>query len=572
MIGLRNYGVANLIGDCWQISGEPQMLMLFKRMFRATDGQHGVLKIAHTPANAELIEWFVLRYPLEMSAMAASLLANSADTARRIRTAGDDILKGNAREITVGTKIPLRHYQTQAVQLLEMRNALLVGDDLGLGKTCIALGAIAIGMQPAIIVCQTHLQRQWVDEAHKFLSDVKPHIVKKGTPYELPEHNLLVITYSKLSGWADHLLGYKFIGFDEVQELRISNSNKYMAASHLSKVIPYRLGLTATPVYNYGDEIFTILDCLTPDCLGQWHEFCREWCSPIGKNHHKVKEPAAFGNYLAEHHLFLRRRRQEVGRELPAVTRVAEEVEYCADDLLRNKDRHLELAQTVLRGEWKARGQAALELDAMLRMQTGIAKAAYVAAFVRQLVDSGESVVLAGWHREVYTIWQTLFKAWGIVSALYTGSESPNQKSGSVEDFQNGFAQVLILSLRSGAGLNGLQDKSCVIVFGELDWSPQVHEQCIGRLNRDGQANPVTAVYLYANEGSDPVIMQVLGVKKNQSEGIINPNDKPEDLIGQQVETNRVSALARQILKDSKVSIEPQAEPELLAWASNKEE
>jgi hypothetical protein len=31
------------------------------------------------------------------------------------------------------------------------------------------------------------------------------------------------------------------------------------------------------------------------------------------------------------------------------------------------------------------------------------------------------------------------------------------------------------------------------IVFGELDWSPSVHEQAIGRLQRDGQTNKVVA-------------------------------------------------------------------------------
>src|SRR5579884_3848269 len=43
------------------------------------------------------------------------------------------------------------------------------------------------------------------------------------------------------------------------------------------------------------------------------------------------------------------------------------------------------------------------------------------------------------------------------------------------------------MSLRSGAGLDGLQEDCTVGVFGELDWSPEQHRQCIGRLDRDGQ-------------------------------------------------------------------------------------
>lgn len=43
---------------------------------------------------------------------------------------------------------------------------------------------------------------------------------------------------------------------------------------------------------------------------------------------------------------------------------------------------------------------------------------------------------------------------------------------------------AVIMSLRSGAGVDGLQKHSRVAVFGERDWSPQVHEQCIGRIRR----------------------------------------------------------------------------------------
>lgn len=65
------------------------------------------------------------------------------------------------------------------------------------------------------------------------------------------------------------------------------------------------------------------------------------------------------------------------------------------------------------------------------------------------------------------------------------------------------------------------------MVFGELDWSPGVHHQCIGRLDREGQRcypEAVTAVYLVATDGSDPPIMEVLGVKASQASNIIDPS------------------------------------------------
>jgi len=51
-----------------------------------------------------------------------------------------------------------------------------------------------------------------------------------------------------------------------------------------------------------------------------------------------------------------------------------------------------------------------------------------------------------------------------------------------------------------------------------------MHEQVIGRLHRDGADGPVTAYYLVAEDGSDPIVADVLGIKKEQVEGIRNPD------------------------------------------------
>lgn len=167
------------------------------------------------------------------------------------------------------------------------------------------------------------------------------------------------------------------------------------------------------------------------------------------------------------------------------------------------------------------------------------------------MVKSGEKVVLTGWHRNVYDVWLAAFKEVGIKAVLYTGSESPTQKTAAVREFTHGDAQVFIMSLRSGAGLNELQKASRVIVHGELDWSPQVHYQCEGRLNRDEQIGQVSVIYLVTEDGSDPDIAMTLGLKKLQSEGIIDHDlaEKETDAMLAQVEIPRASLLAKSVLE-----------------------
>jgi len=126
-----------------------------------------------------------------------------------------------------------------------------------------------------------------------------------------------------------------------------------------------------------------------------------------------------------------------------------------------------------------------------------------------------------GWHRNVYDIW--LKELYEFNPVLYTGSENARQKDAAKEAFLEGRSNLLIMSLRSGVGLDGLQTVCKTVVFGELDWSPQVHEQVIGRLRRDGQEDRVTAIFLVSDGGSDPLMVDLLGLKAEQATAIIDP-------------------------------------------------
>ncbi len=297
------------------------------------------------------------------------------------------------------------------------------------------------------------------------------------------------------------------------------------AAEHIARAADFRMGLSATPIYNFGGEMFSVLDVLRPDALGTRDEFIREWCTDLGNDRLSVKHPKAFGTYLRDEGLMLRRTRADVGRELPELTKVPHHIDAEPEALERIHGSAAELARLILAGTGLARGEklrAAEELSYLLRQATGIAKAPFVADFVRLLVESGEKVVLYGWHRAVYDVWAERLK--DLSPVFYTGTESPKQKDEAKAAFlADGPSKVLVMSLRAGAGLDGLQGHCRTVVFGELDWSPGVHEQCIGRVHRDGQPDKVVAYFLVADTGSDPVVADVLGLKKAQIDAMRDP-------------------------------------------------
>jgi len=568
---VRTYGEIKRGQRHWLIKCEPHVMMRLKRFFKKIDQhRHGSVLLSDTLENCRELAWFLERYPM--------VVDDPAYLERRAREFMDqsertaDLLAGKYTPREFAMAIPPRAYQSVAAEMALQSGSLLLADDLGLGKTASAIAMITQpAARPALVVTLTHLPRQWKHEIERFAPGLRVHIVKKGKPYPLIENlrarhqqqalpfnredelpDVVVMNYHKLAGWADVLAGLvRSVTFDEIQELRHPGTAKWNGAKHIADAADLKLGLSATPIYNYGSEIHSVYEVLKPSALGSFDEFVREWCTgTFGMDQDKasIADPKAFGAYLRESGLMLRRTRSEVGRELPPLSRIVHHVESDPAALERIESSAAELARIILTQGGQKRGEkmrAAEELSWLLRQATSIAKAPYVAEFVRLLVESGERVVLYGWHREVYSIWQDRLSALNPV--LYTGTESPTQKAAAVQRFVSGESKVLIMSLRSGAGLDGLQGCARNVVFGELDYSPGVHEQCIGRVHRDGQGDPCAAFFLVADSGCDPLIADVLGLKLQQIEGLRNPTGAPvEALAGSAVD---IKALAAAYLK-----------------------
>lgn len=532
---MRFYGTLSLrpVMGLWVIDAEPHVHMRAKRVFgKLSRQQAGILTLSHSIETCRDLEWFTDRYPLAMTDGDRQVLRSGSTSHRDTIKRLEELIDPNYTPPVFELAVPARSYQAREAAIYLANGALLIGDDVGLGKTAAAICSLTDPRTlPAAVVTLTHLPRQWSDEIRKFAPTLTVHIVKRGQPYELPTFmghgpDVVILNYHKLDGWSKVLAAYcKSVVFDEVQELRRDTSNKYSAADYLTQRVQFRLGLSATPIYNYGGEIYSILNLLKPGCLGTYGEFLNEWCGVAdARGKTRLKDPKAFGTWVREQFLMIRHTRKEVGRELPDVIRVPHPIDADTKALDAIQNTAAELAKLILQQGERTRGEkwhASEQLSTLLRQATGIAKAPYVADFVRLLIESGEKVVLAGWHREVYGIWKAKLAEFKPV--MYTGSETPQQKDEALRAFMRGETPVFILSLRSGAGINGLQEVCSCIVFGELDWSPGVHEQNIGRLNRDGQKNPVVAYFLVSDEGADPAITEALGLKRQQIEGIRNP-------------------------------------------------
>lgn len=572
---MRTYGTYAFEHDAIIVEMEAMATIRFKRVFeRAAQAAADFIALAATPENAREIEWFMDRYPLqpkaEMDRRRLDTLARDFD---RSLTLVAEILQPDYEPPVVALAEPARPYQLLPAAMLRATGGVLIGDELGLGKTIEAIVAISDeGGLPALVVTPTHLPKQFERQIKRFAPQLSTWVLKRGAPLkrnaaqDLAAHyaagrkmpDVVITSYSKLGGWAQWLVAHhrpNLVVWDEVQEFRsgfeVTSSKKSIrnrAGLYIAQRAKRRIGLSGTPIHNHGSEIHPVMEVVLPGALGSRTEFTREWCDGDGL----VKNPPALGSYLRERGIYLRRTKAEVGRDLPPLT-ISEQFVEADPRIIQNlqrSSRALELAKLVLSGTRSA-FQSSGEFDLFLRQQTGLAKAPYVAAFVSMLLENKEPVVLYGWHHAVYDVWREMLKDFNPV--FYTGRETAAQKEEALRKFTSHETDLFIISLRSGSGIDGLQYTGCSnVVFGELDWSPAVHEQGIGRVRRDGIETPVTAWFLVCEDGSDPQMAEELGVKRGQLEGIRDPQG---GIVAGQTDPDAIKRLAADFLNRCGVAL-----------------
>lgn len=529
----------------------PHVAIKAKRVFPKIDqGRRDMLVMLDTPEVAADIEWFLLRYPLDMTPETAERLAARAAEWRGEQDAIERILAG--RDETLGNfrepARPGREYQITGAQLAYQTGGLLLGDELGLGKTQTALMMLADPRTlPALLVVPTHLPAQWERECKAVWPDLRTHIITSGKPYRIGAADIVITSYSKLAKWRDYLgREMRTVIFDEVQDLRRDGSDKYDAAAHIADNADRRMGLSASPIYNYGGEAFNIYEVLKPGVLGTRSEFFREWGGSTASNGQiVVKDPNALGQYLRDQGLLLRRTRAELGRELPEPVLPIIEVESKGGAVDEVTADMVAMAERVLYGSREERFQASGQIELRMRQATGVDKAPFVAEFAKTVLEAEPKIVMFGWHRAVYDIWNNALRDYNPV--MYTGSETPARKNASVEKFlRDDSCRIFICSLRSGAGLDGLQEAASVALFGELDWSPAMHHQAVGRLAREGQPNSVVGYFLVSTEGTDPLMRGVLEKKRQQAEPLMSGDQAL--FVAQSSDTEKARSIARLIL------------------------
>lgn len=538
----------------WTVEADPSVTQLIKRLFPGADqARRGRVSFPDHWRYVADLNWIMLRFPLEVADRDRKRWEGGLNQARERVLRRDQWLASPTGIVPLPSQFrgELTEFQKEGVGFLWQQGRALLADEMGLGKTVQALAALAHAQRwPVLLVVPPHLVTNWRREIERFLriedgEDGLPrvHVIRGLTPYALPPAHIYIVHYLLLRGWKKALpaMGFETVIFDEIQELRRSGSEKYSAASLISDGAQRVYGLSGTPIYNNGGEIYNVMNILDFHCLGDWEGFTREWCYGYGND--IVAHPDQLGEYLRREGLMLRRLKSQVLRELPPKRRIVQTIDWDEQVYRREmKPVYEKLRELMTFGAGQQAGQQVLlkeQIVAGERQATGLSKAPWVCAFVRALLEAGEKVLLFAHHHSVFDSYRQQLAAYKPV--FITGRETTAKKDMAVERFMEGKTSLCCISLRAASGLN-LQAATCT-VFGELDWSPAVHSQAEDRAHRMGKEDSLICYYLVCATGSDQDMQEALGLKVSQFKGLMGETDREDsadDIFAAQRHIDRV--------------------------------
>lgn len=522
----------------WRIKGHQVCVMLSRIIPSCNRPEAGVVEIDDNISNVEHLRWLQMRYPLEVKQK--SIWESRIAELENIENKRKGILSLEKREPSKTTfNGTLREFQKEGLDFLLKANGIaLLGDDMGVGKTVQVLAYLVTeeNALPALIVSPLVTLQNWRREIHRFVrraDGLAPTVkmIREGRSAPLPDADFYVINYELLGKRKEDIerTGIRTIIADEVQNLRNYNTEKYEAITEIGSVssVKHRIGLSGTPCYNHGNEIWSIVDFLNPGLLGAYSEFAKEfvnWNDSIYEDKRKALYEILTQNIM------LRRRKLDVLKELPSKTRYRQQIEVDTEYYDRELNALVEKLEKEI-GQNKTSltqiTQAQNALKSGERMIAGVSKVPHVVEFVEEMMEQEEPVVVFVHHLMVHELLKE--KLYEYSPSTIVGGQNDFQRQLNIDRFQDGTTKLLIAGLRAGnVGIN--LTAASYVIFGELDWSPAIHRQAEDRLHRIGQEKPVFAYYLEGKNTFDTVIAGLLVDKKLELDTILGDTQEVDQV------------------------------------------
>jgi hypothetical protein len=439
-------------------------------------------------------------------------------------------------------------FQKEGIKFgLNKGGRLLIGDEMGVGKTIQALGIAAIYKAdwPIYIFCPATLKYNWLQESIRWLEGLveekEIQVIETAKEAFKPESRILILSYdtAKRSKPLQQLQFVKTVIVDEAHYLKNPDSERCQVLIPFIQKAKRVIMLTGTPALSKPFELFSILTCLRPDIYQEAKWFGERYCDPqqcpfSRKIQYKGCDNIQELNFLLNR-CMIRRLKRDILPQLPQTVRhqnVLPIDEKYQKEIKKINDRFdgrllandIESILNRAPSDGEEGGGPDIHKSLMMMYElTAKAKLDSVCEFIEDMMVCGEKLVIFAHHKVMLDGLETLAKKLKVDYIRIDGTVEAMQRGKLVADFQNDSKDVRLALLSIKACATGLTlTKACKVIFAELYWNPSDMLQAEGRCNRVTQESNVDAYYLIGKDTLDPKIMDMISKKFTIVSGVLD--------------------------------------------------
>lgn len=491
-------------------------------------------------------------HPLAVPAMESfTSLLDQVEADKRFKESIDRMKEAFTRNYVPPAefKATLREYQTEGFEwlcrLADWGVGACLADDMGLGKTVQALALLQLRSTqgPALVVAPASVCRNWVAEIGKFTPDLTPILFGEGDrDAEIDKAKpgqILITTYDLMTREAESFTKKVFstIILDEAQAIKNRATKRSETAMRLQG--DFKLITTGTPLENHLGELWNLFQFINPGLLGSMESFNERFAVPIERFADDTRRDQL--RRLIQPFI-LRRRKNEVLKELPEKTEITLTVELSTEEkafyeALRRKaledleqsmeggmqggQKHLRILAEIMRLRRAACHPGMVDRQ-FIKDQS--AKLRLFGEVVEELLENGHKALVFSQFVDHLSILQNYLKSKDINYQYLDGQTPLPQRQKRIEAFQAGEGDLFLISLKAGGvGLN--LTAADYVIHMDPWWNPAVEDQATDRAHRIGQEKPVTVYRLVAEDTIEEKILKLHSTKRDLADSLLSGSD-----------------------------------------------
>lgn len=472
-------------------------------------------------------------------------------------------------------------YQKVGISFLVHMKKGLIGDTMGLGKSCQALGAFHHlhkhgEVKRMLVICPASLKYQWHEEIAKFTSHTS--LVIDGTAAKRKkqwatalEHDITIVNYETVRSDLDIIkeLGFDVLACDEAHKMKNRQSQTFKAVIQLNA--DYKFALTGTPMQNRPEEVHALMSFIDGNILGGITQFRKDhivFGEKFGRKFVAIgaKRLGDLRKKIAPH--MVRRMKDEVAPDLPPLfeseypvqlskeqRKIIDNIQKKMDDFSSEMDAYFQENPDATRfpGEEKAMGYLNMMIGAaddprlLLMSESAMVKQlgapgakANQYPKIEAIIEIAEEAI-AGGERKVFIFTQfarmkelidkhlTMRFGERAVTPGIHGRMAPYDRQQSLKQFEQDPEAIFFVC--TDAANFGLNAAFCPLLINcDNSWNPSVREQRNGRIHRiNGELDRYRVVDLVAIDSIDEVVLGVINKKKALGETIVGKSKKERE-------------------------------------------